>query len=81
MKPSMLSGAKPNAVIGGLLVAVVVFISALVTGLQSNTIRRTLGAQDEPQAISVAWAPRQTRTVPVEPIVFTLPVSERLNVR
>ena len=26
-------------------VAVVVFISALVTGLQSNTIRRTLGAQ------------------------------------
>ena len=32
---------------------------------------RTLGVQDTPQAISVAWAPRQTRTEPVEPPVTT----------
>lgn len=39
--------AQSALIVGGVMVgvAVVVFISALVTGLQSNTIRRTLGAQ------------------------------------
>ena len=39
--------AQSVLIVGGVMVgvAVVVFISALVTGLQSNTIRRTLGAQ------------------------------------
>ena len=34
-------------IVGGVMVgvAVIVFISALVTGLQTNTFRRTLGAQ------------------------------------
>ena len=39
--------AQSALIVGGVMVgvAVVVFISALVVGLQSNTIRRTLGAQ------------------------------------
>lgn len=39
--------AQSALIVGGVMVgvAVVVFISALVTGLQANTIRRTLGAQ------------------------------------
>ncbi len=39
--------AQSALIVGGVMVgvAVVVFISALVAGLQSNTIRRTLGAQ------------------------------------
>lgn len=39
--------AQSALIVGGVMVgvAVVIFISALVVGLQSNTIRRTLGAQ------------------------------------
>ena len=39
--------AQSALIVGGVMVgvAVVVFISALVIGLQSNTINRTLGAQ------------------------------------
>ena len=44
---------------------------AVGAGAADEDEDRTLGVQDTPQAISVAWAPRQTRTEPVEPPVTT----------